>query len=123
VSSYTTNRRTDKAVLWAWDGTSVDDDGEPRLEAAAEITVRWEQRTEELVRPDGSTVAIDSNVVVAQDVTEGSIMWLGALADVDVPPTDLRQVVAFNKTKNFDGSQTRRTLKLMKYGDLLPDLA
>ncbi len=113
--------RHQKAVLWAANG--VDDYGEPKVDAAVEITVRWEEGLQEAVDPNGNTIAVDAVVVVDQAIVVGSIMWLGEKEDLATPPVDLKQVVSFNKIPDIKGRNFRRTVGLIRYSNELPALA
>lgn len=121
--SFTTKNLLQDAVLWSWDGTSVDDDGVQTVGAATAIKVRWQEKYSEVTEPNGSTVAISDKVAVKQDIKVGSILWLGALADLPSPPTNLRQVHSVDKSPGIKARKTRRQLNLIKYSDTLPDLA
>ncbi len=113
--------RHQKAVLWTASG--FDDYGEPKVDAAIEITVRWEERLQEAVDPNGNTIALDAMVVVNQDVVVGSIMWLGKKDDLATPPVDLKRVMTFNKIPDVKGRISRRTVGLIRYSNKLPALA
>lgn len=116
-----TTSRHQKAVLWAANG--VTDYGKIKVDAAAEIDVRWEEGLQEAVDPNGETIAIDAMVVVDQDVVVGSIMWLGEKDDLATPPVDLKQVVSFNKIPDIKGREFRRTIGLIRFSNKLPALA
>ena len=113
--------RFQKAVLWTFAG--YDGHGEVKVSAAAEIDVRWEEGNNEMRGPDGHNVAVDATVVVGQEIDVGSILWLGAIADVATPPVSLKQVVAKKSTPDDKGRHYRRALGLMKYSNELPTLA
>lgn len=113
--------RHQKAVLWAANG--FDDYGEPKVDAAAEITVRWEEGLREAVDPNGNTIAVDAVAVVDQDIVVGSIMWLGLKDDLATPPVGLKQVVSFSKIPDVKGRVFRRTVGLIRYSNELPALA
>jgi len=119
---YTLNLRNQKAVLWLWDGTSVDDYGKAKPAVAIEISVRWEEVNKEVTDSEGLTIGIASQVVVDRDIPIGSLLWLGAIADIASPPVNIRQVVMVNKAQNFNGREIRRTVLLKKYSDSLPTL-
>lgn len=119
--SQETTSRHQKAVLWAANG--FDDYGEPKVDAAVEIDVRWEEKLQEAVDPNGNTVAVDAVAVVNQDIVVGSIMWLGKKDDLATPPVDLKQVMAFNKIPDVKGRVFRRTVDLVRYSNELPGLA
>lgn len=111
--------RHQKAVLWRADG--FDAYGNVLLLDAHEIDVRWEEGRKEAVSPDGSPVAIDAYVVVDREVPIGSVLWLGALADLPSPPTNLKRVEFYLDVPDIKGRISHKTLALMKYSDDLPD--
>lgn len=113
--------RFQKAVLWAANGT--DRNGEVKVDAAIEIMVRWETKQGELLNPQGNTILFEEMAVVGRSILIGSIMWLGALADVATPPTNLRQVIDFTETPDVKNRHQRRTVKMIKYSNELPTLA
>lgn len=116
--------RYQKAVLWAAGvANGVDDYGEQKVSAAAELDVRWEERRQEALDPNGETIAVDAVAVVDQDIVVGSIMWLGDIDDVATPPVDLKQVVAFNKIPDVKGGRFRQTVGLIRFSNKLPTLA
>lgn len=121
MPSLEVSSRHQKAVLWA--ASSHDDYGNPLVDAAAEITVRWVEKRTEGVGPNGEAIAIDATVVVDQEIAVGSIMWLGAKDDLPDTPTNLKQVVAYNQTPDIKGREFYRTVSLIRYSDTLPTLA
>jgi hypothetical protein len=114
--------RTQKAVLWAASG-SFDQDGEPTLAAATEITVRWLESQDGTLVVDGNTIQIDAKVIVDRDIPIDSVMWLGALEDIATPPVDLKRVAARKHTPDIKGRETRRVLTLVRHSNELPVLA
>ncbi len=120
-SRLTTRQRRQKATLWTKNGD--DDYGGAKVNAKVEIKVRWEEKRSEAVDKDGNTIAIDATVVVDQEIAVGSIMWLGALADVADPPVNLKEVVVYNETPDLKSRGIpRRTVGLVKYSNQLPSL-
>ena len=123
MPSLETDCRLQKAVLWEASTTEYEDTGATRKVAAAvEIDVRWEDTHREGMDPDGNVVAIVSEVVVAQDIVVGSIMWLGSKADLEDPPVGLHKVMGFVKVPDIKGRNYRRVVSLMRYSNSLPTL-
>lgn len=112
-----------KALLWAASATVVDDDtNEPKVSAAVEIDVRWQNVQKEIPDGQGNVISVIGQVVVDQDVTLGSIMWEGTLETVAATPVDLKKVIAFNKTPDVRGDVNRRTVLLARFSNTLPTL-
>jgi hypothetical protein len=113
--------RHQKAVLWAAAG--VDSYGQVQVDAAAELTVRWEETLTETQDAKGQPVLSDVTVIVDQEVAIDSIFWLGALDDLPDAPMNLKQVVSRSAVPDLKGRQTFRTLHLAKYSNALPTIA
>ncbi len=115
--------RHQKAVLWAASAANgVHDYGVPKVSAKVQILVRWEERRQEAVDPDGNTIAVDIVAVVDQDIVIGSILWLGDIDDVATPPVDLKQVVTFSKPPDIKSRNFRRVVGLIRHSNKLPTL-
>lgn len=112
------NGRHQKAVLWELAGPDVHN--EPTVYNPEEISVRWEETRRESRDALGNTIIIDAAVMVAQEIPVGSIMWLGALADLPVTPTNLKQVVGYDDTPDIKNRVSQRNVMLMKFNDTLP---
>ena len=121
MPSQETTSRHQKAVYWEANG--FDDNGEPKVDAAVDLVVRWEQKRGEALNAQGNTIASDATVVVNRDIVVGSIMWLGILDDVASPPVDLWQVIDFSRIPDVKGRVDRRVVLLMRYSNELPELA
>jgi hypothetical protein len=109
--------------LWEADGT--DDDGTVKVNAAAEIKVRWEVGQRETLSPKGQLIVTDIIVVVAQDIEIGSILRLGKKKDLPDTLDSLKQVVTVGDIPTLrkgSSQQSRRVLGLIRYGNELPTL-
>lgn len=115
--------RKQKAILWPV-GSTYTDSGRQKISATyQELDVQWDNSQHQMIGSDGETIAIDVAVVVAQDVAEGSIFWLGPESDLPSPLaniSNLYEVISSSKVLNVKGSRYRRTLGLQRYGDKLP---
>ncbi len=112
-----------KAILWAASETEVDDDtNEPKVAAAVEIDVRWQNVQREIPDGNGNIISVIAQVVVDQDITNGSIMWEGTLETVATPPVELKKVVAFSSTPDIKNTVSRRTVMLARFSDSLPTI-
>lgn len=71
----------------------------------------------------GNDVQIDATVVSAQDIPEGSLLWLGSLTDISgtgtgtdtTPDNNIMEVVSFDVTKDLKNRHTRREAMLARY--------
>lgn len=108
-------------MLWTF--ARYDGHGEVKINAKVEINVRWEERRREVLDANGNSIAIDATVVVGQEIAVGSVMWLGAVADVADPPVNLKQVIVYNSIPDDKGREFRQTVGLVKYSNELPTLA
>jgi len=121
MSDMETSDLHQKAVLWTINGT--DDDGENKVNAAVEISIRWQFKHGEVLDPNGNPIAFDTVAIVDQTLSPGDILWLGALADVASPPINLRQVLTYEEVPDVKNRVSRRRITMMKHGDTLPTLA
>lgn len=111
-----------RAVLWA--KTGYDNYGSPTVSTVGEeIDVRWENKVQDVLDPQGNTISADATVVVDQDITVGSQMWEGKLQDIpgtqEIPTSDIREVIAFSKVPDIKGRNVRRVAMLKRLSDTL----
>jgi len=112
------------AVYWTANG--YDDYGEPKIDAAVEISTRWEIGNFEALDPQGNTISVDALVVVDREIPIGSILWLGDLADLPADPAnyvDLRQVVSTSYVPDVKNRATRRTVGVIRHNNEIPTTA
>jgi len=114
--------RHQKVVYWAASG-NYDVNGEPIVIDPVQLVVRWELREEEVLDSKGNTVLVEGNFVTDQDIIKGSVLWLGALADLpgtgsDI--TDFKRIVAFSKIPGLKARQFRRKAFFVFYSDEMP---
>lgn len=115
-----TSERHQKATLWM--PGPVNRYGELTALTPREIMVRWENKTSQMIDPQGEEVTVDAMVVVAEDLPIGAILWLGALADW--PGTGLgktvggvSRVIATKNTPDVKGRAFRKVCGVKKYKD------
>lgn len=108
------------AVLWP--KASYDDYGERTIASTTgtAIKVRWEQGRSESKDAQGNTIAFDSEIAVDREIAIGSILWLGKLADLPSPPTNLREVVDYLEIPDIKNRHKRRIVRVMKLSNELP---
>jgi hypothetical protein len=129
MPAFETIDRNDDAVIWAALATGnpsdFDESGERKVSAGAAIKVRWSFVNREAVDPKGNTIAIDVDLIVNQDVTIGSVFWLGLLSALPSPVTDvtnLYQCVTFEKLDDLRGRVSKRSCGLVRYSNDLPTI-
>jgi hypothetical protein len=108
-----------RAVLWPATGIPCRD-GQPQQGAPVEIACRWNNTQRNVTLPNGTTIAIDATIVVAQVVPDDSLMALGTLEDWQgtgsaEPDSDLCIVKTLAETPDFRGRAVQRTLAAYKY--------
>lgn len=122
--------RRQTAVLWEL--LRVDAYNEPVVDAPVEIACRWKWGTAQQAGPQGTPITVDATVVVAQDVTIGSLMfegdlndWLGHSGSGSGSAGDyssIMEVVSANFTPDLKARNTRRTLGLRYFRDDFPEV-
>jgi hypothetical protein len=73
------SHRYQAALLW--NVTGVDRYGQRTVAPPVQVRVRWNHNRTEMLDPHGNQTTLDASVIVAQEVTIGSLMWLGLLSD------------------------------------------
>lgn len=116
-----TDDRFQKAQLWVIIG--VDNYTNPLLRERIEITVRWEDKTVEILDPKGVPIRIDAFMHSTKEIPTGSILWKGCLEDLPTPATNITNLmqVAFTKTiPDVKNRAVRKTYLLKRFSDRLP---
>lgn len=122
--------RRQTAVLWEW--LREDAYNEPVLDEPVEIAVRWKWGRREALSPQGTPIAVDATVVVAQDIAVGSLLYEGTLNEwyghsgtgsgSAGQDTALMQVVTFSSTPDLKNRNRRRTAGLVYFRDEMPEV-
>jgi len=115
-----TASRKQKLVYWAPLTTSTSTGRKKVSSTKVELKVRWVEGQADALNATGETIRLDAQVKVAQDVTIGGIMRLGALVDLPATPTNLFEIVTFKKVPNLKGKSYDRWAGLQRYSDSLP---
>jgi hypothetical protein len=84
------------------------------------LDVRWEAVQQDALDGQGDVIRLDVQVKVYQDVAIGGIMWLGKLTALPASPTDLYEVVTFDKVPGTKGADYERWAGLQRYSNELP---
>jgi len=112
-----------KAVYWASSG-GFDNQGEPTVTANnIEINTRWEIKQGEFTDSRNNVVAFDEIAFVDRVIVIGSILRLGALADLPSPLDTLRKVVSYSEIPDVKNRVSRRFVRLIKRSDRLSTTA
>ena len=105
------------AVLWMADSTLPSDEhGNQRINLPVDIKVRWESG-----KGEGS--ARKATAFVNQEITEGSVMWLGTvgtLPSLPEKPKNLMQVISYKEIPDVGSKFPRRFVDLVLLGTQLP---
>lgn len=105
--------RHQRAVLWTLKtGRSrYDKFGNPVTDAPVEVWVRWIDGVIDTLRPDGTPLRLDAQVIADQDIPIGSVMWLA----VGCPDDD--DAVSFYYSEGSGGEDTGlMTVETRKFG-------
>lgn len=114
-----------------WEKVDETEYNEPIVRAPVEILVRWENRQAEALDKDGTTIVLDANVVVQQDIPIGSLMWEGSLnqwygvgtgSGSAGEATQLYQVMTKRITPDIKNRYLRRTVGLRFFRDTMPEV-
>ena len=109
----------DKVVYWQ--ATGQDRYGNRTIGIASEKTVRWESTISQMLDENNNPIQTEAMVWTDFDVSVGDVFWLGELANLPDPVTELKKVVGFEKTPNVTGRRYERVAMLAKYSDTIPD--
>ena len=106
------------AVLWMADlSSNAGDDGNQRILSPIEIKVRWEATKGEGDRRK-------ARVVVDREITKGSVLWLGKVANLPTSPEkpkDLMQVTTYDVVPDVNNHKQRKFVDLVLLGSQLPE--
>lgn len=115
-------KRTQRAVLWA--KTGVDRQGIPVLAQPIELFVRWESGNRTTRKQIGT---VDIKVLVDRKIVEGSVMWLGKLADLpdpnlvpDFPGVEVYEVIEYQLFPHLNGRGLVQNVLLMRKDSQIP---
>lgn len=110
--SIITRMRKQTAVYWAL--SSIDEFGKNIYISPVEISVRWEDVSEQFLDADGNTVMSNARAYTDRDIILGSILMLGLLTDITdainiKENTGAWEVRRFDKTPNLKATEFLRT--------------
>lgn len=117
--------RTQTAAYWGF--SRYDDDGDIIVSPATDIRVRWVNSRKLMQNAQGKEIAVDAQVVAGEELVEGSLMYLGGLADWNGTgsageESALMQVVAVEMTPDIKGRNTMWTVGLAWFRDEMPEV-
>lgn len=117
------SERRQKA-LW-WRKVGVTDHGEPRLEAAEELLVRWENKRDTGADKEGQPIAIDATVSLGQRVYPGDLMWLGTMAEWTGSSSvgdenEIMEVDNYNEIPDIKNRDSEKVAGLVLFKGTLP---
>ena len=112
----------DDIVLWLSAGT--DRDNEEQVLTSYHINGRWDPDVHQMRDATGKLVNTDVAVIVEEkeEITIGSIMWLGLVQDLPNPPTNLFKVIAICETRDIRARSPETQIGLVRYKNTLPNI-
>ena len=116
--SIITRMRKQTCVYWALKsnesgGLDYDDYGQPQYTSLVELTVRWDDTTEEFVDAEGTRQAGRALVYPGQDVDVGGMLMLGVTADA-TSPTDPKANDGAWEIRRFDKIPNLRATEFLR---------
>lgn len=101
------------ATLWELDGIDVDGDPSFASGCPRQISCRWEKRNEIFYSSNGEERQSKAVVMVAEDIDEGSYLYLGtSAAESPVGLYGAFIVRGFNKIPDLSGEEFERSVYL-----------
>lgn len=128
MPSFEVMDRYEKAIVWDFSGT--DQYGQPKTSVPREITVRWVWGDRLANSPNGSPITTNATVIVNEEISVGSTMWLGELEQwygsggTGSGEEDdwVMEVVSYNEAPDLKNRNRRRELGLAFYKDQSPEV-
>lgn len=108
-------------VVWSLAGHAAD--GSPKVNLPKEIPGHYPESQTLDINPEGEVVNNTTPVIVYEDISLGSIIWLGPMCNLPDPVTNLMEVVGFTKTPGLKNLGAARNIQVKRYGGSLPPLA
>lgn len=107
--------RTQDAVHWA--AGPPDKTGKPTVGHPTAVVVRWEDKHEKFMNPEGEEVVSNAVVYVPEvsngvEMHEGDYLWLGVIGNEPENPVidkDAHQIRKFEKLPDIEGEEFLRT--------------
>lgn len=115
--SIITRMRRQTAVWWPEASTEQDRFGQPQVTTPVQISVRWEDISEEFIDSNNTRQLSNARVYVDRDVSVGGILMLGKLTDITDAVNPKENVNAweirrFEKLPNINNTEQLRTVFL-----------
>ena len=100
-----------------WEKTGTDRYNQATYVAPKELEVRWEDRIQEFVTPDGEQALATSVVYVGENLVLGGFLWEGRLDDITNPTVPsanpgAREIRRFDKLPKLNNREVLRTAYL-----------
>ena len=115
-----------RAVLWEADG--VDSYGQPKVsDVPVEVRVNWNWNVRQSSAPTTDEKSIDATACTDREVSPGSVLLLGTLADLsgtswtEEDRRKLMEVVSYSEVLDLKGRFTSYDLGLRRYKGALPE--
>lgn len=117
--------RYDTVVVWPKTGSDRYDD--PVLGTAVEVLVRFNRKRRDVLRPDGTVLTLDGDLVADRDLAVGSLLYDGDADSLPgtgtgTPDGDygLYQVVDVERTRSICGKYTFWGWMVQRYMGTIP---
>ncbi len=105
-------RRFTNQTMVYWEKIGSDPFGQPVYATPVEMKCRWEDKQKVVILPDGRTVLSKGYILLASDVVESSLVFLGAITDWQALPNypqvptireGGRELILVNSTPDLNG--------------------
>ena len=96
-------------VVTYWSNSGVDEYGQPTFGAPQTIKVRWEDRADQTINPDGTTGVSAARLFLAQDVAIGDFFFNGISSATNPRSVaTAHRVMSFRKIPDLSGKVFER---------------
>lgn len=114
------NRRRQKAVYWSFAG--LDQYGNPTVNSAIELSVRWEYGIAQEIKPNTDPQAVDATVWVDREVPLGSMLRKGKLSELGAvdTPDKILEVIEYQEIPSVQATMFERIVLVRRFAETLP---
>lgn len=109
-----------RAVLWPFD--SYGPEGELRVGAAVEISVRWSVSIASGQGDTTDSFSKNSTLSVDRTIAVGGVIRLGRKKQLPDPPDDIYEITGYEEVPDIKGRNFHRSITVRKYAGSLPEV-